>query len=258
VIDVLPVRTPTVPPATHTNCYRVGRAVIDPASPWPDEQERLAAWLGDGVEIILLTHHHHDHVGGVEDLVARTGAKVYAHHDARVPFHVDVRLGDGAVIDTGAERLRALHTPGHADGHLCFHHEESGKIIAGDMVAGVGTIVLLEPEGHLETYLASLARVRDLGGALLPAHGPAIEDGPALAAQYIAHRHMRTEQIARALAEHGPLDPHGIAAVVYAGVPGVHLGLAAAQVRTHLSWLIERGRARERGGLYEGGGDVAG
>ncbi|MDP2308316.1 MAG: MBL fold metallo-hydrolase [Pseudomonadota bacterium] len=250
MIDVLPVRTPTVPPATHTNCYRFGRVVIDPASPYPDEQERLASWA-EGVDTILLTHHHLDHVGGVADLVARTGAKVYAHTDARVAFPVDVRLEDGDVIDTGATtgaaRLRCLHTPGHADGHLCFLDEQTGDIVAGDMVAGFGTIVLIEPEGHLATYLGSLSRLLPLAGRLLPAHGPVLESGPAVLRQYIAHRHARTEQIAAALAG-GPRDPMGIAAIVYAGVPGVHLGLAAVQVRTHLTWLIERGRVVARPG----------
>jgi glyoxylase-like metal-dependent hydrolase (beta-lactamase superfamily II) len=250
VFAVLPVRTPTVPPATHTNCYRLGRVVIDPASPWPDEQARLAEWLGDGVDAVLLTHHHGDHVGGVVDLVARTGAKVYAHADARLPFPVDGRLADGDVFDTGAGLLRCLHTPGHADGHLCFRHEETGDVVAGDMVAGVGTIVLIEPEGHLATYLASLARLVALGGALLPAHGPAIPDGPALARQYIAHRHARTEQVLAALAD-GPLDPVGVARTVYAGLPGVDPGLAAVQVRTHLTWLVEQGRVRRRDGVYE-------
>ncbi len=254
MFDVLPVRTPTVPPATHTNCYRFGRTVIDPASPWADEQERLAAWAGvgsngRGVDTILLTHHHVDHVGGVADLVARTGAKVYAHPDARVPFRVDGQLVDGDVVDTGAGHLRCLHTPGHADGHLCFRVEESGDIVAGDMVAGHGTIVLIEPEGHLATYLASLERLVPLAGRLLPAHGPVLEDGRAVLERYIAHRHARTEQIAAALGG-GPLDPEGIAAVVYAGVPGVNLGLAAVQVRTHLTWLVERGRVRAVDGAY--------
>ena len=47
-LRVVPVRTPTLPPATHTNAYVLGRrrlTIIDPASPWPDEQARLAEAL---------------------------------------------------------------------------------------------------------------------------------------------------------------------------------------------------------------------
>lgn len=248
LIGVLPVRTPTVPPATHTNCYRLGRTVIDPGSPWPDEQARLAEWAGD-VDRILLTHHHVDHVGGVVDLVARTGAEVWAHADARPPFPVDVRLEDGDRVETEVGALRCLHTPGHADGHLCFQLEGSEQVIAGDMVAGIGTIVLVPPEGDLLTYLASLARLEAIGGTLHPAHGPAIPDGPALVRQYVAHRHMRTEQIERALGR-GPLDAVGIAEVVYAGIPGVDPRLAAVQVVAHLRWLATAGRVREDDGRW--------
>ncbi len=242
MFDVLAVRTPTVPPATHTNCYRLGRAVIDPASPWPEEQDRLATWAGK-IDSILLTHHHADHVGGVAALVARTGAKVYTHTDARLPFPVDVRLEDGDTFDTGTGTLRCFHTPGHADGHLCFQEVETGDIVAGDLVAGMGTIVLVPPEGHLATYLASLERLLPIAGTLLPAHGPPLPDGVGVLQHYIRHRHARTAQVEAALAG-GPRTPQAIAGAVYAGIPGVDLGLATAQVRTHLQWLAERGRAR--------------
>jgi len=247
MIAVLPVRTPTVPPATHTNCYRVGGTVFDPASPYPDEQARLADWLGAGVERIVLTHHHGDHVGGVEDLRRRTGAPVWAHRDARVPFEVDHRIEDGEMLDTGDGAWRCLHTPGHADGHLCFLNEGTGDVIAGDMVAGVGTIVLVPPEGHLATYLDSLRRLRALSRVLHPAHGPALEDAPAALDHYTAHRHRRTEQV-RAALDAG--TPSAMARVIYADVPGVDFSLAAAQVRAHLGWLEERGEVVETDGHW--------
>lgn len=247
MIEVLPVRTPTVPPATHTNCYKLGRTVIDPGSPWADEQSRLADWAGP-IERILLTHHHADHVGGVADLAARTGAEVWAHRDAQVSFPVHVRLEEGDRVDTGDGVLECLHTPGHADGHLCYRLEGTGHVIAGDMVAGVGTIVLVPPEGDLAVYLDSLARLETLGDVLYPAHGPVIADGPALVRQYIAHRHNRSAQIEAALTE--PRDPVGIAEVVYAGIPGVDPRLAAIQVVAHLRWLAGVGRVREEDGRW--------
>src|SRR5439155_23406110 len=65
----LPVRTPTLPPATHTNVYLVGQgeiAVVDPASPYPEERAALDRFIdelagaGERVVEILLTHHHVD------------------------------------------------------------------------------------------------------------------------------------------------------------------------------------------------------
>lgn len=241
MIDVLPVRTPTLPPATHTNCYRVGDTVIDPASPYPDEIARLAAWAGP-IRRILLTHHHYDHIGGVTALAASTGAQVWAHPDSRLPFPIDVPVLDGDRIDTGAGVLVAWHTPGHADGHLVYQIAGTGEVIAGDLVAGEGTIVLVSPEGNLAAYLASLGRIGAFATRLWPAHGPAVPG--ALAADYIHHRHRRSDQFVAMLAAHGPSTPDAIAAEVYASVPGANLALAASQVRTHLAWLAAAGRVR--------------
>ena len=84
-IRVLALRTPTLPPAAHTNVYLVGPeigpvAVIDPGSPYPDQQAALDEVLsGLPIAMILLTHHHGDHVGGAGALAARWGVPIAAH-----------------------------------------------------------------------------------------------------------------------------------------------------------------------------------
>ena len=79
---------------------------------------------------------------------------------------------------------------------------------------------------------------------MYPAHGPDL-DGEAITTQYIAHRNGRTEQVAAALT--GRKTAREIAGIVYAGMP-VDLGLAAVQVRAHLTFLVERGAAVRFGG----------
>ena len=66
-----------------------------------------------------------------------------------------------SALDFGPGGLRALYTPGHAPGHLCFVDERSRAVVAGDMVASVGTIIV-EPDdgGDMAVYLESLARLR--------------------------------------------------------------------------------------------------
>jgi glyoxylase-like metal-dependent hydrolase (beta-lactamase superfamily II) len=173
---------------------------------------------------------------------------VYAHADARLPFPLAGTLADLDRVDTGAGTLVALHTPGHADGHLAYQLEGTGEVICGDLVAGVGTIVLVPPEGDLAAYLASLARVRALATQLWPAHGP--PQPAALADQYIAHRHLRTEQFRAVLHAQGPCTPEAIAAAVYAAVPGANVFLAALQVRTHLAWLAAGGEVVAEGDTW--------
>jgi glyoxylase-like metal-dependent hydrolase (beta-lactamase superfamily II) len=265
-IAELPLRTPTLPPATHTNTWLLGHdelVVVDPASPYDDEQGVLASTLdaleadGRPVAALFLTHHHADHVGGVlalRDHLARRGRRVplVAHEvtAALLPgLGIDTFWTEGEVHDIAGLRLEVLHTPGHAPGHLCLRDLASGMIVAGDMVAGVGTIAIDPDEGDLGDYLHHLERLRALSPtALLPAHGPVLHQADAVLTTYVSHRHMRSEQIRAALVDHGVQTPIELVAHVYPELDGGFRHLASRQILTHLHWMRGHGLATERRG----------
>jgi len=264
-IRLCPVRTPTLPPATHTNCYVLGDRellVVDPASPYPDEQERLARLIaeleseGRRVVGIWLTHHHGDHVGGAVDLARRTGAPIACHALTRSllgDIEVDRVLEDGDTWELAGEpamRVVAVFTPGHAPGHLCARVEPSGALVAGDMVAGIGTILIEPTEGDMAAYIASLQRMKELApSVLLPAHGPPIGAAGALVDRYIQHRLWREERVLQALG--GDFEASSaLVARAYSDVPAAIHPIAERSLIAHLVKLVAEGRARARGELY--------
>jgi glyoxylase-like metal-dependent hydrolase (beta-lactamase superfamily II)/8-oxo-dGTP pyrophosphatase MutT (NUDIX family) len=260
-VALSPLRTPTLPPATHTNCYVVGDeelVVIDPASPYAEDRDALDEALdrlaADGRRVveIWLTHHHGDHVGGAAHLAARLGVPIRAHqHTAEllantIPGIEAIADGEVRVLAGAPERrLRPVFTPGHAPGHLCFLEEVTGFLIAGDMVAGVGTILIDPSEGDMGRYLDSLARMKGLQPrALLPAHGGAIADPEARLDHYTEHRLWREERVVDALRSHGPGTPAELVPVAYADVPAQVYPLAERSLIAHLRKLESDGRAR--------------
>ncbi len=255
-----PVRTPTLPPATHTNvilpAIEGGLAVVDPGSPWPEEQGALERFLdelaAEGLppREIWLTHAHADHVGGAARLRARYRIPLRAHPDAaaRLPSGAGPAepLGDGELLEG---RWRVLHTPGHALGHLAFHDEKSGALIAGDMVSTMSTIVVDPPEGDMAGYLASLERLRALAPrTVYPAHGPPAPDGPAKLDEYVAHRRMREEKVLAALTPPGTLAQ--VTERAYDDTPPSVHPIAARSCLASLHKLRAEGRAREEGGTW--------
>ena len=114
-----------------------------------------------------------------------------------------------------------------------------GVAVVGDMVAGIGTILINPSEGSLRLYLSSLQHLLDLNlTALLPAHGPIIANANETLRNYIDHRHMRTQQVLDALRS-GNSTPIDIARVVYTELPAQFHFLAAIQITSHLIWLKE-------------------
>jgi glyoxylase-like metal-dependent hydrolase (beta-lactamase superfamily II) len=249
-IVLVPLRTPTLPPATHTNCYLIGGdevVVIDPASPYEEEQALLDRVLEKrNVREIWLTHLHRDHVSGANHLRKRLGVRVASHSvtakDLESVVEVDRTFGENERLElTGNPgwSLQVLHTPGHARGHVCVFEARNGSLVTGDLMAGLGTVVIDPPEGHMTTYLDSLRRMQALPvTALFPAHGPVMANAKAKIQGYLDHRLERERRIFEAW-QGGKRGLGDIVKEVYIDVPPAMHGLAERSVMAHLDKLRE-------------------
>ncbi len=138
-------------------------AVVDPSEAEPV----LVAIENAGVDLveIWLTHHHWDHVGGIEKLVdecrvdAVRGSK-YDQEHGRIPRQT-VALSDGDAFEFGGVNVDILEIPGHTLGAIAYVTE--GNLFSGDtlFIAGCGRVF----EGTMEMMSRSLSKLRGLPSA---------------------------------------------------------------------------------------------
>ncbi len=241
-----------------TNTYLVGtgvdRILLDTGQGIPEYLPVLRGALerlGCGLQEIVLTHGHVDHIGGVSSVQEQHGSLrvskfPWAPFDD--PWDLEIApLADGDVVQTEGATLRAVHTPGHAADHLCYVLEEEGAIFSGDNVLGVGTTVIPVEGGDLVEYMNSLERLlREKPAVIYPAHGPRIPDGVAKLHEYIGHREAREREIMAAL-EAGRDRIPAVVELVYAAYPVALHAAAGMSVCSHLLKLEREGRARREG-----------
>ncbi|KXH39261.1 metallo-beta-lactamase superfamily protein [Colletotrichum nymphaeae SA-01] len=213
-----------------TNTYLVGtgsrRILIDTGEGKPSwiaavkstlEQEKAT------VEKVLITHWHHDHTGGIQQLLELSpSSEVFKNQ----PEEGQSDISDGQKFSVDGVSLTAVFTPGHTVDHMAFVLEEEDAMFTADNVLGQGTAVFED----LTVYLNSLERMQSLfKGKAYPGHGPVIDNGPSKIQDYINHRKAREEQVIRTLrtARQGSNiegDPYAwtvmeLVKVIYADVP---------------------------------------
>ncbi len=130
-------------------------AIVDPGDAVPVEQ----ALERDGLTLrtILVTHHHPDHVGGVAQLAAATGAHVYGPRRERIPA-LGTPLVEGDRIEVLGTRFEVIEVPGHTSGHIAYYSAGPGLLFCGDTLfaAGCGRLFEGTPE-QMNNSLGKLA-----------------------------------------------------------------------------------------------------
>lgn len=170
--------------------------VVDPGPDDKDDHiERLAA-LGR-ITLVLISHRHGDHTGGIDRLVDMTGAVVRSVGSG-FQRGLGGTLTDGEIIDAAGLSITVMATPGHTADSVSFLVDDA--VLTADTILGRGTTVIDSEDGDLGDYLESLRRLRGLGPrTVLPGHGPELDDLVAVSETYLAHREERLAQVRDAL-----------------------------------------------------------
>ncbi|CAK9087984.1 unnamed protein product [Durusdinium trenchii] len=206
-----------------TNCYLIGRGrkrvLVDTGEGRAEFVESLVQVLhGEDCEItdVILTHTHVDHIGGLPDLVQRfpdlqvwrcqpasglSFGQLGTAEDATDPAQTLGKcrqtrfrpLKNGEVLKLHGSTLKAIHTPGHANDHVCFWLEEEKALFTGDHILGTGTVIVQD----LEAYMSSLELLHSFRPErIYPGHGPMLQGDAARnrPRDYIQHRHLRLKK----------------------------------------------------------------
>lgn len=209
--------------------------VVDPG-PRSRAHVDLVAQQGK-VALILVTHRHHDHTGGIARLHKLTGAPVRASTESFLRGGGSV-LSDGEVVSAAGVELTVVATPGHTADSVSFLMDDA--VLTGDTILGRGTSVIDSRDGTLGDYLSSLDRLEQVGEGrrTLPGHGPDLPDTALVAREYRAHREQRLDQVREALAVLGDgANALKVVKHVYADVDKKLWPAARMSVKAQLEYL---------------------
>jgi glyoxylase-like metal-dependent hydrolase (beta-lactamase superfamily II)/8-oxo-dGTP pyrophosphatase MutT (NUDIX family) len=251
------VRSNTLPPARHTNAFLLGdmdahRVLVDPSPESAEELEKLIRGAQTyGFHEVFLTHHHPDHREYADELARRLGVPIGMSQDTQERIRAESgerffsglqvkTYGDGDAVTRWLGRtVHVVAVPGHDEGQLALMPEDRAWCIVGDLIQGVGTVVISKPEGHMGRYFRSLQRVIALDPAVIfPSHGLGMGSSFRLR-ETLKHRELREEQV-RSLHASG-LSIDQILAEIYRDTDPRLMPLAKRNIEAHLDKLREDG-----------------
>lgn len=146
---------------------------------------------GWALDVILITHHHDDHIAGVEELRERFGAEVIgAEADRHRLPPLDRAVVDGDTVAIGEALGEVIEVPGHTVGHVAFYFPDGPALFSADslMVMGCGRLF----EGTPEQMWASLTRMASLPGETLVYSGHEYTEANMRFARALDHDHAPT------------------------------------------------------------------
>ena len=148
------------------------------------------------ISMVLITHYHGDHTGGVPDLLARSPhTKVYKN----TPDAGQLDIKDGQEFAVEGANLRAVFTPGHAFDHMCFVLEEENALFTGDNILGHSVNTVIE---NIGLFMKSLVNMQDQScDKGYPGHGDVIAKLPRILSICLQQKRRRELKILDALAE---------------------------------------------------------
>lgn len=207
---------------------------------------------------IFITHWHHDHIGGISDVLELKEYTKYSqvwkypreNEKDVLPQNVQFEfLKDGQEFSVEGATVRIVHTPGHSTDHVILQLIEENAIFSGDCILGEGTAVFED----LYDYMNSLEYILDLQPSIVyPAHGNVIHDPQQKIQFYIDHRKQREEQILQILKStpdkvYSPID---IVNEIYIDTPKSLYKAAAYNVEHHLTKLLKEKRVTQIGSQF--------
>ena len=251
------VRSHTLPPATHTNAFLLGdlnthRILVDPSPADRAELERLKALCQRLViNEVFLTHHHPDHRQYADEIARHFNVPLGLSQDTydRIKAKSGMKFFEGLEINTYregdvvcrwlGEPVRVLEVPGHDEGQLALMPDSRAWCIVGDLIQGIGTVVIAKPEGNMRKYLASMRKIIALNPSVIfPSHGLGL-GGVHRLEETVKHRLAREEQIKTHLA--AGVSPDDMLPLIYADIDPRLLPLARMNIESHLDKLREDG-----------------